>query len=139
MQIYEKLLIVAGALGAISSIVVFGKKAVGIVKRCVSFFTEMKTSIERLEKGQNDCKNSVECLTEKNEKMQKQINTIERHTRENYLRELQIIIISEEMPIGERLRAGEDYIALGGNGEIKAKYNVLKQIYEEEARKHETG
>ena len=59
MQIYEALLIVAGAVGAISSICVFGKKVIGVVKRCVGFF----------------------------ENLQKQIDTIETHCRENYMRE----------------------------------------------------
>ena len=139
MQIYEILLIVAGALGAISSIILFGKKAVKIVKRCISFFTDMKKGIERLEKEQSNFKTSVDSLNTKTDSMQKKVNTIERHTLENYMRELQIIVMSEEMPLGERLKAGEEYVGHGWNGEIKAKYHVLQQKYEEEARKHETG
>lgn len=104
MQFYEWLLLIAGAAGAITSICVFIKKGVGVVKRCVGFFTDL----------------------------QKQIDVIEEHCRENYMRELQIIIMSEEMPLDERLRAGEEYVNGGGNGAIKAKYRILLQKYEEE-------
>lgn len=104
MQIYEILLIIAGAVGAISTIYVFVKKIVAKIKKCVGFFKSLK----------------------------EQVNTIEKHCRENYMRELQIIIMSEEMPLEERLRAGEEYVNDGGNGAVKAKYRVLLQRYEEE-------
>lgn len=109
MQYYEILLIIAGALGAITSIVAFGKKIFELIKKCVDFFKNL----------------------------QEQINKIEEHCKENYMRELQIIIMSEEMPLDERLRAGEEYVNGGGNGAIKAKYRVLLQKYEEEQH-HET-
>lgn len=110
MQYYEWLLIIAGAVGAVSTIIAFVKKIVVKVKKCVDFF----------------------------ESLQEQIDTIEKHCRENYMRELQIIIMSEEMPLGERLKAGEEYVNGGGNGEVKAKYRVLLQRYEEKEREHET-
>lgn len=110
MQYYEWLLIIAGAVGAISTISVFIKKIIAKVKKCVGFFTSL----------------------------QEQIDTIEKHCRENYMRELQIIIMSEEMPLDERLKAGEEYVNGGGNGAIKAKYRVLLQRYEEKERENET-
>jgi hypothetical protein len=97
-------LLIAGAAGAITAICAFIKKIVDIAKNCVGFFTGL----------------------------QKQIDTIEEHCRENYMRELQIIIMSEEMPLDERLKAGEEYVNGGGNGAIKAKYRILLQKYEEE-------
>lgn len=110
MQYYEWLLIIAGAVGAISTISVFVKKIIAKIKGCICFFTNL----------------------------QKQIDQIEQHCKENYMRELQIIIMSEEMPLDERLKAGEEYVAGGGNGAIKAKYRVLLQRYEEKEREHET-
>lgn len=110
MQFYEWLLIAAGAVGAVSTIIAFAKKIVVKVKKCVGFF----------------------------ESLQEQIDVIEKHCRENYMRELQIIIMSEEMPLDERLKAGEEYVNGGGNGAIKAKYRVLLQRYEEKERENET-
>lgn len=56
-------------------------------------------------------------------------NTLQEHTEENYLNNLRIIIMSPDMPMGERLNAGEKYIKAGGNGEVKAFYKKLFQEY----------
>ena len=47
------------------------------------------------------------------------IPLIEEHCRENYLAALRLTIMSKDMPIGERMSAGEKYLDAGGNGEIK--------------------
>ncbi len=62
-------------------------------------------------------------------KFAKQFNILQEHTEENYLNNLRIIIMSPDMPIGERLKAGEKYIKKGGNGEVKAFYKKLLQDY----------
>ena len=56
---------------------------------------------------------------------EKWIEDKDKHDRENYLSILRLTIMSEEMPISERIAAGDKYIALGGNGEVKHKYNDL--------------
>ncbi len=56
-------------------------------------------------------------------------NEIKEHTEENYLNNLRLIIMSEEMPIEERLTAGEKYIKAGGNGQVKAFYKKLQKQY----------
>lgn len=56
----------------------------------------------------------------------------DRHDRENYLNILRLVIMSEEMPLSERIAAGDKYISLGGNGAVKHKYQeLLKQLEEE--------
>ena len=52
----------------------------------------------------------------------KKIDTIDRHQRENYLMTLRLTICSEEIPLEERLAAGDKYVNLGGNGAVKHKY-----------------
>ncbi len=47
------------------------------------------------------------------------------HSRENYLSILRLTIMSHEMPLSERIAAGEKYIKYGGNGEVKHKYEEL--------------
>ena len=47
------------------------------------------------------------------------IPTIERHCLENYLTGLRLTVMNKDMPIGERITAGQTYIDLGGNGEVK--------------------
>ena len=63
----------------------------------------------------------------------KKIDTIDRHQRENYLMTLRLTICSEEIPLEERLAAGDKYVKLGGNGAVKHKYEeLLKQLDEKE-------
>lgn len=49
----------------------------------------------------------------------------DKHDRENYLNILRLVIMSEEMPLSERIAAGDKYIELGGNGAVKHKYHEL--------------
>ncbi len=49
----------------------------------------------------------------------------DKHDRENYLNILRLVIMSEEMPLEERIAAGDKYIAAGGNGAVKHKYHEL--------------
>lgn len=49
----------------------------------------------------------------------KEIPDIKQHCQENYMSGLRLIIMSNEMPLGERIVAGEKYIKAGGNGDIK--------------------
>ena len=41
------------------------------------------------------------------------------HSKENYLGIKRLTVMSRDMPIGERIVAGDDYIKAGGNGEVK--------------------
>lgn len=62
-------------------------------------------------------------------KIIKMFNGIKEHTEENYLNNLRLVIMSEQMPIEERLRAGDKYIKAGGNGQVKAFYKKLQNDY----------
>lgn len=44
---------------------------------------------------------------------------LERHSRENYLNILRLVVMSPHMPLGERIVAGQKYVDEGGNGEVK--------------------
>lgn len=56
-------------------------------------------------------------------------NEIQEHTRENYLNNLRLVIMSPDMPLGERLQAGGKYIEAGGNGEVKTFFKKLQNDY----------
>ncbi|MCH5192183.1 MAG: hypothetical protein J1F23_08480 [Oscillospiraceae bacterium] len=65
-------------------------------------------------------------------KEEKWRETKDRHDKENYLNILRLVIMSDEMPLTERIAAGDKYIALGGNGAIKHKYQeLIAQLKEE--------
>ena len=57
------------------------------------------------------------------------ISKLERYSRDNYMSFLKLTIMSEEIPLEERLKAGAKYVDEGGNGAIKAKYHMLTDEY----------
>ena len=55
------------------------------------------------------------------------------HDRENYKAILRLVIMSPEMPLSERIAAGDIYVnTLNGNGGVKQKYNELLARFAEE-------
>lgn len=58
-------------------------------------------------------------------KINKWTETNEKHIKENYLDIKRLVITSPYMPLRERIKAGDEYIAQGGNGEVKQLYQTL--------------
>lgn len=58
-----------------------------------------------------------------NKSINKRLDKMENHDRKQYLSILRLTIMSEEMPISERIVAGKEYIEQGGNGDVKKFYN----------------
>ena len=57
--------------------------------------------------------------------IENKIEEKEEHDKENYKAILRLTIMSQEMPLSERIAAGDKYVALGGNGAVKHKYEEL--------------
>ena len=56
------------------------------------------------------------------------LGKMQEHQDEQYLAILRLTIMSEEMPMAERLIAGQKYVKLGGNGDVKKfLYQLEKQ------------
>lgn len=62
------------------------------------------------------------------------VRSLQKHVTENYMSTLRLTIMSSEMPMEERLQAGEKYVNLNGNGAVKCKYHELQREYEERLR-----
>ncbi len=60
---------------------------------------------------------------------EKWVEQKDRHDKDNYMSIQQLKIMSPYMPLSERIRAGERYIACGGNGEVKCIYNELIDVF----------
>lgn len=69
----------------------------------------------------------------KNIKNVESIPIIEKHCRENYLTGLRLTVMNKDMPIGERISAGNTYIELGGNGEVKQ--YLIKELHINDVQK----
>ena len=65
-------------------------------------------------------------------KCEKWIDETNEHSLDNYLSIKRLTIMSHEMPLSERIAAGEKYIKYGGNGEVKAKYDELLELLPKE-------
>lgn len=58
-------------------------------------------------------------------KWEKWVEEQSEHNLDNYLSIKRLTIMSHEMPLSERIAAGEKYIKYGGNGEVRHKYEEL--------------
>lgn len=57
----------------------------------------------------------------------------DQHDKENYKAILRLVIMTPEMPLSERIEAGDTYVnKLNGNGGVKQKYKELLQRFAEE-------
>ncbi len=56
--------------------------------------------------------------------------------KDNTMYILRMAVLNEEMPLVDRIQAGEKYIALGGNGTIKKKVEHLIEEYESREEEH---
>lgn len=67
-------------------------------------------------------------------KWEKWVEEQSEHSLDNYLSIKRLTIMSHEMPLSERIAAGEKYIKYGGNGEVKHKYEELLSFLPSENR-----
>ena len=66
--------------------------------------------------------------TRASKKLEEKVDKLVEHDEDQYLSILRLTIMSEEMPITERIIAGEKYVKKGGNGDVKRYYqNMLKE------------
>lgn len=56
--------------------------------------------------------------------------------KQNTLYILKMSVLSEEMPLVDRIHAGELYVSMGGNGTIRKKYEHLLEEYEKREEEH---
>lgn len=69
-------------------------------------------------------------------KIEENYEQMNKAIKQNTIYILKIAIMSEEMPLVDRIHAGESYLAMGGNGMVKKKLNQLIEEYEEREHNH---
>ena len=66
-------------------------------------------------------------------KWDKWVKQKDKHDIEQYVQILRLVIMTPEMPLSERISAGDIYVnELHKNGAVKQKYNELLQRFKEE-------
>ena len=69
-------------------------------------------------------------------KIEENYEQMNKTIKQNTIYILKIAIMSEEMPLIDRIHAGEQYISLGGNGMVKKKLGQLIEEYEDREKNH---
>lgn len=60
-----------------------------------------------------------------NAKLQEKVDKLVEHDEDQYLSILRLTIMSNDMPISERIIAGDKYVKKGGNGDVKKYYQQM--------------
>jgi hypothetical protein len=60
-----------------------------------------------------------------NKKLEEKVDKLVEHDEDQYLSILRLTIMSEDMPISERIIAGDKYVKKGGNGDVKKYYQRM--------------
>lgn len=60
-----------------------------------------------------------------NKNLEEKVDELMKHDEEQYLSILRLTIMSEGMPISERIIAGDKYVKKGGNGDVKNYYQQM--------------
>ena len=63
-------------------------------------------------------------------KLEKKYDEMNALLKDNTIHLLKIAVLDEKLPLTDRIKAGEQYIKLGGNGFIKKKYEHLLEEYD---------
>lgn len=60
-----------------------------------------------------------------NAKLEAKVDKLVEHDEDQYLSLLRLTIMSEDMPVSERIIAGDKYVKKGGNGDVKKYYQEM--------------
>ena len=93
-QLVNIILLWGSIAGAIAAIIALIAKIIGVVKKVRKYFNDLRESVNKLLD----------------------------HDKEQYKQILKLTVMTESMPLSERIGAAEEYFKLGGNGEIKKYY-----------------
>lgn len=98
-EISQTVILWGAVAGAITGIIALIVKCGKGIKKAVEYFTNLKESVDSLVK----------------------------HDKTQYMAILRLTVMSENLPLSERIKAGQEYLDNDGNGDVKAYYeNNLK-------------
>lgn len=98
-ELTQDIILWGGVSGAIVAIIALIVKIVNAVKNGITYFTDLKKSVDDLIK----------------------------HDHTQYMAILRLTVMSDNIPLSERINAGKEYLAEHGNGDVEQYYNeVLK-------------
>ena len=95
----QTIILWGGVAGAATAIIALIVKIVKVVKNGIAYFSDLKTSVD----------------------------TLIEHDHTQYMAILRLTVMSDNIPLSERINAGKEYLKQHGNGDVEQYYNeVLK-------------
>lgn len=95
----QSIILWGGVAGAATAIIALVVKIVKVVKNGIVYFTDLKKSVD----------------------------TLIEHDHTQYMAILRLTVMSDNIPLSERINAGKEYLKEHGNGDVQTYYNeVLK-------------
>ena len=98
----ETILFWGAIAGAVTALIALISKIVKVVKSIVSFFHTLKENVD----------------------------TLLSHDHSQYMAILRLTIMSENIPLSERIAAGKEYLELNGNGDVRKYYEEQLKPYD---------
>ena len=103
------ILLVGSVAAAVTAVIALVVKIVKVVKKVIDYFKNLKDSVD----------------------------TLLKHDKDQYKAILKLTVMSDNMPLSERISAAKEYLELGGNGDVKAYYEENLKPYDKVEVQHE--
>lgn len=98
-SVTQSIILWGGVAGAVAGIIALVAKIVKTVKNAITYFTDLKQNVD----------------------------TLLEHDNAQYMAILRLTVMSDNIPLSERINAGKEYLEKQGNGDVKDYYEkVLK-------------
>lgn len=101
-ELVKTILLCGSVAGAIAAIIALAVKIIGVIKKVQKYFKDLRESVDEL-------------LA---------------HDKDQYKQILKLTVMTENMPLSERISAAKKYMELGGNGDVKAYYEEHLKPYD---------
>lgn len=96
-ELQQSILTWGGICGAIAAIIALVAKVVGAIRNAKSYFSDLKNNID----------------------------TLLEHDNNQYMAILRLTVMSDNIPLSERISAGKEYLEHDGNGDVKHYYETV--------------
>ena len=83
--------------------------------------------LQRRQEKKTGRQEQLDRMEQKIDEQAARLEKVEQHNDLQYLSLLRLTVMDSDMPMSERLIAGKEYLARGGNGDVKKFYEELER------------
>jgi hypothetical protein len=118
-SLLTKIITIGAAASALLVLINIAKKS---IKSVIKWFNGFSIALKNIDKKIDD-------QDIKFENIETKIDHINEQLKDHNKKILRLTICSKEIPMSERIKAGDEYVAIPANGEVKLRYEKLKEKY----------